>query len=68
MAQNSGVPIVIAAVIIGASIVGGSFLIRSSLDRTSQELAGLKIAIGELEIPAQAPAARPADQHARRFG
>jgi protein-disulfide isomerase len=62
VAQNSGVPIVIAAAIIGASIVGGSFLIGSSLDRTSQELAGLKIAIGELEIaaPAPAPAAVPA--------
>jgi protein-disulfide isomerase len=62
VAQNSGVPVVIAAVIIAASIVGGSFLIRSSLDRTSQELAGLKTAIGELEIaaPAPAPAARPA--------
>ena len=66
MAQNSGVPIVIAAVIIGASIVAGSLLIRSSLDHTSQELAGLKTAIGELEVAATAPqpAAR-ADARAR---
>ena len=64
MAQNSGFPIVIAAAMIGASIVGGSFLIGSSLDRTSQELAGLKTAVGELEIAAPAP--QPAARRAER--
>jgi protein-disulfide isomerase len=60
--QKSGAPVVIAAVIVGASIVAGSLLIRSSLERTSQELAGLKTAVADLEIGARAPApgARPA--------
>jgi hypothetical protein len=67
MAQNSGTPIIIAAVILGAAVVVGSVMIRSSLDQGTAELAGVRAALSDFprQLAAAAPptpsrAARPA--------
>jgi protein-disulfide isomerase len=64
VAQNSGAPIVIAALIIGAALVAGSLLIRSSVDRAATEVAGLKETLSGLEVPS-APSP-PSRERARR--
>lgn len=57
MSENSsGRPTIIAAVLISFSIIGGSFFVADSLERTTDELAKVTDALGELEIAA-APAA-----------
>ncbi len=62
MEQNSGGPVLVAALILGASLVGASLLLRDSIERTATEVAGLKETIAGLNgAPAGAPApARPA--------
>ncbi len=57
MTQNSGAPIVVAALVIGASLVAGSLLIRSSVERAATEVASLRTALGE--VGPRAGAARP---------
>ena len=63
MAQNSGAPIVVAALIIGASLVAGSLLIRSSVERAAVEVASLGEKLGNLRPAGAAgrptPTARP---------
>ena len=62
MAQNSGTPVVIAALILGASIVAAALLIQTSLSGLQQEVSGVKAAVAELEIAAPSAAqaaARP---------
>jgi len=61
MAQNSGAPTIVAALILGASVVAGALLIRSSVDSTAREVAALKDA---MRAPAAAPA-QPAVQPGR---
>ena len=63
MEQNTGGPILVAALILGASLVGASLLLRDSIERTATEVAGLKDTIAGLSgAPAAAPAqpSRPA--------
>ncbi len=64
MEQNTGGPILVAALILGASLVGASLLLRASIERTATEVAGLKDTIAGLGggVPAAAPAqpSRPA--------
>jgi protein-disulfide isomerase len=54
MAQNSGAPTIVAALILGASVVVSALLIRSSVDGTTRALATLKDAM--LQPGANAPA------------
>ena len=42
MAQNSGAPIVVSALIIGGAIIGGALLVRSSIDGAAQNVAALE--------------------------
>jgi protein-disulfide isomerase len=42
VAQNSGGPVLVAALILGAALVGSALLLRASIDRTATEVAGLK--------------------------
>jgi len=56
--DKSGAMLVVAALILGASIVGASLIVQTSIDRTANELAGLKVAVSNMEIAA-APAAAP---------
>jgi protein-disulfide isomerase len=64
MAQNSGAPVVVAALILGASVVAGALLIRSAVQETSREVAGLKDVMGRTQV-ANAPAPPPAAQPGR---
>jgi protein-disulfide isomerase len=73
VAQNTGAPIVAAALIVGASIVAGALLVRSSVEGASLQLADLKGAVESMEAaapaaPARAAAARPGrPDPARRY-
>jgi protein-disulfide isomerase len=60
MAQNSGAPTIVAALILGASVVAGALLIRSSVDGTAREVAALRDAMRTqvANVPAQ-PSAQP---------
>jgi protein-disulfide isomerase len=46
VAQNSGGPVLVAALILGAALVGSALLLRASIDRTATEVAALKDTIG----------------------
>jgi protein-disulfide isomerase len=50
VAQNSGAPIVVAALIIGASVVAGALLIQSSVNQAAQEVASLRGEMGKLRL------------------
>jgi len=63
LGDNNGVLSVVAALILGASVVAGSLFIGGSIDRASEQLAGLRTAVGEIQ--AAAPAAAPTRQAAR---
>jgi protein-disulfide isomerase len=61
LGSNSGLAIVVAAIILGFSILGGSFLLKGSIDRGTSALASLETAIeksGARAAPTQ-QAARP---------
>ncbi len=61
MAQNSGAPTIVAALILGASVVTAALLIRSSVDGTAREMAGLKDGLMRPQVAnAPAPSAQPA--------
>jgi hypothetical protein len=45
LGSNSGLAIVLAAIILGFSILGGSFLLMGSIDRGTSALASLETAI-----------------------
>ena len=63
VAQNSGAPIVAAALIVGASIVAGALLVRSSVEEATVQLADLNDAVEAMDVaaaePSRAAAARP---------
>ena len=60
MSENSsGRATIISAVLVSFSIIGGSFFIADSLDRTTDQLELATEALGDLELAAAAPAARP---------
>jgi protein-disulfide isomerase len=42
VAQNSGGPVLVAALILGAALIGSALLVRTSIDRTATEVAGLQ--------------------------
>jgi protein-disulfide isomerase len=65
MAQNSGTPTIIAALVLGASVVGAALLIQSSLTQTNTEIASLRGAISEMKVAAPAAPARQANRPAR---
>ena len=65
MAQNSGTPIVVAALILGASIVAAALLIQTSLSSLQQEVGGVKEAVAKLEFSAPAAPTRQAARPAR---
>ena len=70
MAQNSGGPIVVAALIIGGSIIAGALLVRSSVDGAAQKVAGLEDALGSLQVaaaPARAPSRPSRPDPSRRY-
>jgi protein-disulfide isomerase len=58
MAQNSGAPTIVAAVILGASVVVAALLVRNSVDSTAREVAALKEALVRPQ-PAAPAAAQP---------
>lgn len=61
MAQNSGAPTIVAALILGVSVVAAALLIRSSVESTAREIAALNDALMRLQVanaPAQ-PSAQP---------
>jgi protein-disulfide isomerase len=61
VAQNSGGPILVAALILGASLLGAALLLRGSIERTATEVAGLNDTLGAMMPPGAAnAAARPA--------
>jgi thiol-disulfide isomerase/thioredoxin len=57
--NSSGRATIIAAVLVSFSIIGGSFFIADSLDRTTDQLELATEALGDLELAAAAPGARP---------
>ena len=62
MGSNSGLPIVVAAIILGFSILGGSYLLKESIDEGAVALVGLQAAV---EKSAARPAAAAPTQAAR---
>ncbi len=70
MAQNSGGPIVVAALIIGGSIIAGALLVRTSVDGAAQNVAALEDALGSLQVaaaPARAPSRPSRPDPNRRY-
>jgi len=63
LGDNNGILSVVAALILGASVVAGSLFIGGAIDRSSEQLAGLRSAVGAIQ--AAAPAAAPSRQAAR---
>jgi protein-disulfide isomerase len=57
MANPSGAPTLVAALIVSAALVGSATLLKSSVDRTTAEIGAVKDALGRLEASAARPAA-----------
>ena len=49
MGNQSGGPFIVAALILGVAVLAGSFVVRSSLDAGTEELAGVREALGEVQ-------------------
>jgi protein-disulfide isomerase len=47
--NQSGGPFIVAALILGVAVLAGSFVVRSSLDAGTEELAGVREALGEVQ-------------------
>ena len=63
MADNTGGPTLVAALIIGAALVGSALLLRAPIERTATGVAGLNETLAELQSAAALPtraAQRPA--------
>src|SRR5262245_167694 len=70
MAQNSGSPTLVAALILGVAIVAGALLIRISVDNAAREVAGLKEALvrgPQAPEPSQAEAQPGRPDPGRRY-
>jgi hypothetical protein len=65
MKDNLGVSVIIGAAILGVAILGGALMIRSSLDQGTDELAGVRAALGDFK-EALSAAARPMPQRPQR--
>jgi len=63
--QNSGTPLVVAAVILAVAILGGALLMKSSMDAGTAELANVKTSLVEFK-DALSAAARPPQPAAQR--
>ena len=55
MAQNSGGPILVAALILGAALIGSALLLRGSIDQTAAEVAGLNQTLTDMTGAAERP-------------
>ncbi len=49
MGNQSGGPLIVAALILGVAVLAASFVVRSSLDAGTEELAGVREALGEVQ-------------------
>ena len=58
MAQNSGGPILVGALILGASLFGSALLLRASIERTATEVAGLRQTFADMAGPSDRDRAR----------
>jgi len=61
VANHSGTPTLVAALIVSAALIGSAMILKGSLDQTTAELGEVKGALGRLEAGAArpAPAAQP---------
>lgn len=48
MAQNSGGPILVAALVMGAALFGSALLLRAPIERTAVEVAGLRQTLADM--------------------
>jgi protein-disulfide isomerase len=48
--NQSGGPLIVAALILGVAVLAASFVVRSSLDAGTEELAGVREALGEVQV------------------
>jgi protein-disulfide isomerase len=58
VAQNSGGPVLVAALILGAALFGSAFVLRAPIERTAEEVAGLRQTLADMAGPSNRPAAR----------
>jgi protein-disulfide isomerase len=65
VAQNSGGPVLVAALILGAALVGSALLLRTSIERTATEVAGLNETLGGMTGPRDQAAAERAARPGR---
>jgi hypothetical protein len=63
MGQQSG--IVVAALILGAAVLAAGWLVREPLLQGTEELAGVRVALGSLEETVKTAAPAPPRQAAR---
>jgi len=49
VANQSGGPFIVAALILGVAVLAAGFVVRSSLDAGTEELAGVREALGEVQ-------------------
>jgi protein-disulfide isomerase len=59
VAQNTGGPILVAALVVAAALVGSALILKGSLDRTTGEITAMKQTLARLEGGAAAPAPTP---------
>lgn len=64
MGEKTGILTVVSALILGAAIILSAVLLRSSVDRATEEIAGVRAALGSLSSDLRA-SARPAPRPAR---
>jgi protein-disulfide isomerase len=57
VANPSGAPTIVAALIVSAALVGSAMLLKGSLDQTAAEIGEVKGALGRLEAAAARPTA-----------
>jgi protein-disulfide isomerase len=63
--QNSGTPLIVAAVILAVAVLGGALILKSSMDAGTAQLEGVKSSLVEFK-DALAAAARPQPAAAQR--
>ncbi len=63
--QNSGTPLIVAAVILAVAVLGGALILKSSMDAGTAELVGVKTSLVEFK-DALAAVARPPAPAAQR--
>jgi len=58
VAQNSGGPVLVAALILGAALFGSALLLRAPIERTAIEVAGLRQTLADMAGPSNRQQAR----------